>query len=70
MSTQAGRNSFLVRCHIKGDEVNLIINIMKVSDSAFFPISKHVNKISKTVKNKTITEYYSYRLPLSEKSTF
>lgn len=51
MLKQAGRNSFLVRCHIKGDYVILKINVMKVSGSASFPISKHVKKISKTVKN-------------------
>lgn len=70
MSNQAGRNSFLARCHIKEDEVNLIINVMKISHSTSFPTSKHVNKISKIVKKTTITGYYSHRLLLSEKSTF
>lgn len=62
MLNQAGRNSFLVRCHIKGDYVNLKINVMKVSGSASFPISKHANKISKIFK--IITKYYSHQLPL------
>lgn len=54
MLNQAGGNSFLVSCHIKGDYVNLKINVVKVSSSASFPISKHVNKISKTVEKSLL----------------
>lgn len=47
MLNQAGGNYFLMSYHIKGDYVNLKINVMRVSGSTSFPISKHVNKISK-----------------------